>query len=112
MQGTTQATAASASPAVGGSIGDCATDQFSITGPKQSSPVICGTNTGQHSKKAWKLHCSLTEKKNRAGQIFQRARLILNQNVHSFRQTVSHALALLKVSALKVIYMVQAIEKY
>ena len=49
VQGTSQATAASATAAIGGSIGDCATDQFSITGPKQSSPVICGTNTGQHS---------------------------------------------------------------
>jgi len=30
-------------------IGDCATDQFSITAPGAfGSPVICGTNTGQH----------------------------------------------------------------
>ena len=34
----------------GGAIGDCYTDQFSIDGPNQGSPVICGTNTGQHSK--------------------------------------------------------------
>ena len=34
----------------GGSIGDCISDQFSIDGPNQGSPVICGTNTGQHSK--------------------------------------------------------------
>ena len=32
-----------------GSIGGCVTDQFSIDGPKQGSPVICGTNTGNHS---------------------------------------------------------------
>jgi len=32
----------------GGSIGDCISDQFSIDGPNQGSPVICGTNTGQH----------------------------------------------------------------
>ena len=25
-------------------------DQFSIDGPNQGSPVICGTNTGYHSK--------------------------------------------------------------
>ena len=32
-----------------GNIGDCVTDQFSITGTP-GTPVICGTNTGQHSK--------------------------------------------------------------
>lgn len=32
-----------------GAIGDCATDQFSISSPGSfGSPVICGTNTGQH----------------------------------------------------------------
>ena len=36
----------------GGAIGDCKTDQFSIDGVNgRGSPVICGTNTGQHSKK-------------------------------------------------------------
>ena len=35
----------------GGATGDCATDQFSITAPGAiGSPVICGTNTGYHSK--------------------------------------------------------------
>ena len=34
-----------------GGTGDCSTDQFSITSPGAwGSPVICGTNTGQHSK--------------------------------------------------------------
>lgn len=32
----------------GGAIGDCAYDQFQISGPNRGSPVICGTNTGQH----------------------------------------------------------------
>lgn len=33
----------------GQSIGDCLTDQFSITGSGGSgTPIICGTNTGQH----------------------------------------------------------------
>jgi len=43
--GTAQATGVANE---GAAIGDCATDQFSITGPNQGSPVICGTNTGQH----------------------------------------------------------------
>ena len=34
----------------GGSIGQCATDAFSITAPGNAgSPEICGFNTGQHS---------------------------------------------------------------
>ncbi|XP_040565685.1 uncharacterized protein [Lepeophtheirus salmonis] len=32
----------------GSSIGDCTTDQFSVTSANGGSPVICGTNTGQH----------------------------------------------------------------
>lgn len=32
---------------LGGTIGDCVTDQFAISG-NPGSPVICGTNTGQH----------------------------------------------------------------
>lgn len=33
----------------GSSIGDCTTDRFSINAPgSKGSPVICGTNTGQH----------------------------------------------------------------
>ena len=32
-------------------VGDCTTDQFSITSPGRfGSPIICGTNTGQHSE--------------------------------------------------------------
>ncbi len=35
----------------GGAIGDCASDTFTLTAPNnKASPVICGTNTGQHSK--------------------------------------------------------------
>ena len=43
----------------GGSIGDCVSDQFSIDSPNQGSPVICGTNTGQHSKN--KLYAGFLE---------------------------------------------------
>merc|ERR1719415_282669 len=28
--------------------GDCLTDTFSISGPNSGTPVICGTNDGQH----------------------------------------------------------------
>ncbi|TRY72225.1 hypothetical protein TCAL_16133, partial [Tigriopus californicus] len=32
-----------------GAIGDCTTDQFSVTAPGGvGSPVICGFNSGQH----------------------------------------------------------------
>ena len=32
-------------------IGDCTTDTFSISGGKNGgTPVICGTNTGYHSR--------------------------------------------------------------
>ena len=35
----------------GGAIGDCLTDSFTLTSPgNNGSPVICGLNTGQHSK--------------------------------------------------------------
>ncbi len=35
----------------GGAIGDCTTDTFSVTSPgNRGSPIICGFNTGQHSK--------------------------------------------------------------
>ena len=33
-----------------GSVGDCIDDTFVVTSTKKGSPVICGTNTGQHSK--------------------------------------------------------------
>ena len=34
-----------------GAGGDCATDQFSISAPGAfGSPIICGTNSGEHSK--------------------------------------------------------------
>ena len=39
--------------ATGGSVGDCSRDSFSVSSGGASfrgSPVICGTNTGQHSK--------------------------------------------------------------
>jgi len=33
----------------GGSIGDCAVDTFTLSAPgNRASPIICGTNTGQH----------------------------------------------------------------
>ena len=36
---------------IGGAIGDCNTDQFQISASGGSgSPVICGINTGYHSK--------------------------------------------------------------
>ena len=48
--GTTTAVATGATRRIGGRIGDCLSDTFSITSPGNSgSPVICGFNTGQHS---------------------------------------------------------------
>ena len=36
---------------IGGSIGDCTIDSFSVSAPgNKGSPEICGLNTGQHSK--------------------------------------------------------------
>ena len=36
---------------LGGGIGDCVTDSFVFSAPgNRGSPVICGINTGQHSK--------------------------------------------------------------
>ena len=44
-------TAAAANTLNGGAIGDCTTDTFSVTSPgNRGSPIICGFNTGQHSK--------------------------------------------------------------
>ena len=36
----------------GYTVGDCIHDYFQVTGgsDSKSSPVICGTNTGKHSK--------------------------------------------------------------
>ena len=36
----------------GSAAGDCATDSFSVSagGGGRSSPIICGTNTGQHGE--------------------------------------------------------------
>jgi hypothetical protein len=37
---------------IGSQIGDCLTDTFTLTSPgNRGSPVICGFNTGQHSKR-------------------------------------------------------------
>ena len=37
----------------GSSLGDCVTDSFSITSPgSEGTPIICGFNSGQHSKSA------------------------------------------------------------
>ena len=44
---------AAASTATSGSAGgDCATDTFAVSagGGGRSSPIICGTNTGQHGE--------------------------------------------------------------
>jgi len=44
---------------LGGSIGQCVTDAFSVTSPGNiGSPEICGVNTGQHST-IYFLHTSL-----------------------------------------------------
>lgn len=32
------------------SVGQCNTDTFSVTGPSITPPVICGENSGEHSK--------------------------------------------------------------
>ena len=34
---------------VGSSVGDCVDDTFSVSSSGKGSPVICGTNSGQHS---------------------------------------------------------------
>jgi hypothetical protein len=37
---------------------NCQTDTFSVTGSGSTPPVICGTNTGYHSKGFFiKFHC-------------------------------------------------------
>lgn len=49
MVGTT--TSGDASTLNGGAIGDCTKDTFSVTSPgNRGSPIICGFNTGQHSR--------------------------------------------------------------
>ncbi|XP_059079183.1 uncharacterized protein LOC131877512 isoform X2 [Tigriopus californicus] len=49
VAGTTVTKAAGAISTLGGAIGDCTKDSFSVTSPGQSgSPVICGFNSGQH----------------------------------------------------------------
>ena len=48
---TTTASATAAINTVGADLGDCLTDQMSITAPGGvGSPVICGNNKGYHSK--------------------------------------------------------------
>ncbi len=46
---------------IGGSIGDCVTDSFTLSAPEnRGSPIICGFNNGQHRKfKALKYYCLL-----------------------------------------------------
>ena len=45
------ATAGASSDNIGDSIGACSSDALHITGRAgKGSPVICGTNTGQHSE--------------------------------------------------------------
>merc|ERR1712001_659143 len=50
VAGTTVSAAATAAGSqIGTALGDCTTDQFSITSPgNQGTPVICGTNGGYH----------------------------------------------------------------
>ena len=36
---------------VGGGIGDCVDDTFVLSGSGKGSPVICGSNSGQHGDK-------------------------------------------------------------
>ena len=62
---------------LGASIGDCTTDTFSISSPGNiGSPVICGFNTGQHSKISFlnvsllKI-CDITEKPWKLGATFR-----------------------------------------
>ena len=31
-------------------VGQCNTDTFTVTSPSANTPVICGTNSGEHSK--------------------------------------------------------------
>lgn len=46
---TVAATAGAAAVGTGGTIGDCVTDTANFVSPGgKSSPIICGTNTGQH----------------------------------------------------------------
>ena len=35
---------------LGGALGDCVSDTFTVTGHSKGSPVICGSNAGQHRK--------------------------------------------------------------
>ncbi len=66
--GTTVAAGAAPAGGQGQAIGDCVTDSFSIRSPgNPGSPVICGINTGYHSKIPNKIcaryidsHCTLT----------------------------------------------------
>jgi len=50
VAGTTVSAAATAAGSqIGTALGDCTTDQFSITSPgNQGTPIICGTNGGYH----------------------------------------------------------------
>ena len=49
--GITRSTATTIAAGDGGAIGDCIEDAFSISSPSgPGSPVICGTNSGYHSK--------------------------------------------------------------
>ena len=49
---TADAATAEGSQTFGSSLGDCATDTFSVSagGSGRSSPIICGANTGQHGE--------------------------------------------------------------
>jgi len=46
--GTTSGAGTGAGAEEAFAAGDCLTDTFSITGPNSGTPIICGTNDGQH----------------------------------------------------------------
>ena len=59
--GTTRSAAATIPVGDGGAIGDCIEDAFSISSPSgPGSPVICGTNTGYHSRLKLIFHIAFT----------------------------------------------------
>ena len=54
VTGTTTPTADTTVSTNGDALGDCLTDAFSITAPGNvGTPIICGFNTGQHSKHSY-----------------------------------------------------------
>ena len=50
MAHTSQSGAATNTMQIASSVGDCVYDTFVVTSTTKGSPVICGENTGAHSK--------------------------------------------------------------